>query len=46
MSSSEERQLAGILKAHRQDILTEWMQNQIKAVRDHRVQPLPCFVCQ
>ena len=31
MSSSEERQLAGILKAHRQDILTEWMQNQIKA---------------
>ena len=36
MSSSEERQLAGILKAHRQDILTEWIQNQIKASTHRR----------
>jgi rsbT co-antagonist protein RsbR len=31
MSSSEERQLAGILRAHAQAILTEWIQNQLKA---------------
>jgi len=31
MSNSEERQLAGILRAHTQEILTEWIQNQLKA---------------
>jgi len=31
MSSSEERQLAGILKGHAQEILTAWIQNQRKA---------------
>jgi rsbT co-antagonist protein RsbR len=31
MSSSDERQLARILRAHAPDILTEWIQNQRKA---------------
>jgi rsbT co-antagonist protein RsbR len=31
MSSSEARQFAGILRGHAQAILTEWIQNQLKA---------------